>query len=499
MESKKQDIGFRDIYGSFSLSGTEFAISVKSIQEVVNEPDHYKSIPLSPDYLLGLFNLRGMIIPVVDLRRIFRFPETAEVIEKKIAIIEHGDLCVGILFDTTCEVFNGSDIEKNDFNEKENTTENQVVQGVFKLDDGNRIIQILDPFKILNLNDLPRPDISAANKSNRKNKGPKIQCISFQVGNANCSLGINAIQEIVRVKKIDNTALSNEICLGAINVRSNTIPVIDFSKILGYKPDSLSEETLEIERPIIIMKLGDGLFGLLVNSVENIISYFEEELVKFPVLSERKKDIFQGCISIEGQEETILLDHLNILSNSEVDRITRGHSNLYKEKAVTDKKLSGEDSSKKTYITFSVENNYGLEITEVNEVIDCPKDFLVPPSLSKNFKGMINLRGNLIAVIDPRILYEIHNSQNLKNQKILIFQIQESKFGLLVDTVNSILSFQENDKMSLPQLLYKGGQQSLSQDVKEAIQISNFENQKTTLMVLNLEAIWSRISLAEAS
>ena len=102
----------KEIYGSFLLSGSEFAISVKAIQEVVNEPESYNPVPLSPNYLLGLFNLRGMIIPVVDLRKIFDFPDNHEANEKKVAIIEHGNICVGILFDQTCEVFNGNDSDR---------------------------------------------------------------------------------------------------------------------------------------------------------------------------------------------------------------------------------------------------------------------------------------------------------------------------------------------------------------------------------------------------
>jgi len=102
------------IYGSFSLGGSEFALSASSIQEVVNEPEAYSVIPLSPAYLLGIFNLRGVIVPVVDLRRIFDLPirEMDGHEQRKVAIVEHGHLCLGLLFDATAEVFSDEDVER---------------------------------------------------------------------------------------------------------------------------------------------------------------------------------------------------------------------------------------------------------------------------------------------------------------------------------------------------------------------------------------------------
>jgi purine-binding chemotaxis protein CheW len=491
----------RDIFGSFSLCGTEFAISVKSIQEVVNEPASYNPVPLAPSYLLGLFNLRGMIIPVVDLRKVFNFSDEETSYERKIAIIEHGNLCVGLLFDFTCEVFNGNEVERSQFNQSAEEQNDQVVQGVFKLDNGKRVIQILDPYEILNLNDVPKSDDSVATSFQKQKKGKKSQCISFQIGDATCALGIDTIQEIVNVSKIDNTALSNDICLGAINIRENTIPVINFEKILGYKTVCVNDDNTESERrhKIVIMRLEDELFGLLVNTVENIISYYDEDVIKFPVLSEEKKEMFIGCISQEDGDETILLDHSEVLSHSEVERITRGHSQLYKENSESAAQLKQNNNNKKTYITFSIDNNYALGISEVNEVIDYTEDILVPPGLSKHFRGMLNLRGDMIAIIDPRILYQIKEASTAKDPKVLIFKINDVKYGFLVDSVDSIVSFQEDEMIMLPEIVYKGSEKSLSADVKEAIQVNGDEEDKTTLLALNLDAISSKVSFATAS
>ena len=71
--------------------------------------------------MVGVFNLRGSIIPLVDLRVFFNLThkENSELLEKKIAIIEYGDHCIGLLFDTIGEVFHQRDYEKIEFLDQE--------------------------------------------------------------------------------------------------------------------------------------------------------------------------------------------------------------------------------------------------------------------------------------------------------------------------------------------------------------------------------------------
>ncbi|MBN20280.1 MAG: hypothetical protein CL678_03245 [Bdellovibrionaceae bacterium] len=499
MENQTQELkNFeRNIFGSFSIGENNYAISVKSIQEVVNEPQEYTPMPLSPSYLLGLFNLRGSIIPVIDLKKIFELNHSEEnVSEKKIAIIEHGKQRVGILFDKTGEVFNGNDYEKSDFNTKGENIKEQVVQGVFKMDDGKKIIQIIDPIEVLNLDKVPYSTDHDFQEESKKQKGKRAQCISFTVGDSRCSLNIEAIQEIIKIDKIENTALSSNLCLGAIDIRGNTIPVVDFSCLLGYGKNNEIDLTQDKNNKVIVMKIDRNFFGLLVSSVESIISYYEEDIMKFPVLSEKKKNMFEGCIRSQSNQETILLDHKQILSNQEVETITRGHSNLYKEKSDVLKEEDKKSINLKTYITFSIQDHYALQIDEVKEVINLPEKFLNPPNLSKHFKGMINLRGDLVAVIDPRVLYEMKENTSPIESKVMIFSLNQIKFGLMVDSVDSILTFDDNKKINIPSIIYQGKAGSLSEDVKEAVEFKLDDSEaKKTLMILNLISVASRAHL----
>ncbi len=485
----------RDIYGSFSLSGTEFAISVESTQEVVNEPEGYTRVPLCSDNLLGLFNLRGIVIPVVDLRKIFNFPLDEFREERKIAIIEHGESCIGLLFDFTSEVFNGNKLDRSDFHQSAEMEREQIVQGVFKMDEGERIIQILNPYGLLNLKRIPRSDNSAVKSYLKRKSAKRHQCISFYVDGSNCALGIGVIQEIVAAQNIDKTALSHDLCLGALNVRGSSVPVIDLKKILNIETQSTTNATPTNESRIIIMRLENELFGLLIDSVESICSYYDEELVQFPVLESDKQEVFKGCISRDGKLETILLDHDALLSDKELMRITRGHSRLYHEKmdAASTLKAQGKDVLR-TYISFHIDGSYALEISEVMEVVDYPKAIIVPPNKAKNCIGMFDLRGSLIPIIDPRLVYSLGLESRPSPPKLLILKAPESLFALVVDSVDSIISFHDSEKVKLPQILYSAEDKNApSQDIKDAFQYEEVSELKKTILVLNLDAVITRM------
>lgn len=499
-ETKERKVSH--IYGSFSIGDAEFAIAVEAIQEVVNAPESYTQMPLAPDYLLGLYHLRDMVIPTVDLSKIFNLKPVEELREnRKIVIVEYGDLCVGLLFDGTGDVFNAADQQLKLFEAEPQSKEDQMIKGVFKMDEGTRVVQVLDPLQVLNLDKIPRSPSRSSSLSSKAKKGERKQCISFLLNESLCALEINNIQEIVKIKKIDNSALAGDYCYGSINLRGNSIAVINFRKILGLKDASQEiDDVLSENSRVIVMKINGDLFGFLVDEIENIVPFYDQDLIEFPVLSHKKQEIFKGCITNDEFDkdipEIILLDHELILSNDEILSITKGHRFLYKDNvASTEETKNKQISERKTYLTFSIQDFYALEIENVNEVINFPESVLHPPNIPKSYDGMINLRGEMVAIINPRSLYGM-TEQDLDREKskILIFSVSNSKYGLVVDEVSSIITVSEEEKAKLPKILYQNSGATFCGDVEEAIEITEGE-EKRTLMILNLGSVCHRLGL----
>jgi purine-binding chemotaxis protein CheW len=103
-------------YLTFRLGREEFGIQVRHVREIMGVQD-ITAVPGTPPHLKGVINLRGKIIPVVDLRIKFSFPEapfTQTTCIIVVQVFQEGEqTLIGLIVDGVCEVLNinGADIE----------------------------------------------------------------------------------------------------------------------------------------------------------------------------------------------------------------------------------------------------------------------------------------------------------------------------------------------------------------------------------------------------
>ena len=94
-------------YLTFSLSGGEYAIAVLRVREIIEHEDVTR-VPSTPAFIRGVINLRGSVVPVVDLARKFRLPESAVTKRTCIVIVEvaseNGKIVMGVLADAVNQV-----------------------------------------------------------------------------------------------------------------------------------------------------------------------------------------------------------------------------------------------------------------------------------------------------------------------------------------------------------------------------------------------------------
>jgi purine-binding chemotaxis protein CheW len=299
----------------------------------------------------------------------------------------------------------------------------------------------------------------------------------------------------VNIDKIENKILADGICLGTIDIRGNTVPVIKFGALLGFESDATDDISQKDCKRVIVMKAGDDLFGLLVDSLNSIISYYDDELAPFPALGDCKINMLAGCISSpDGSAQTIVLNHDEILIAKEITSITKRNSVLFKDGPEKSREQKKGALSRNTLITFSLDSRYGLDMTDVREVINYPDDLIRSLNMSRNLRGMINLRGELIAVIDTRVLYKMNESDESSVSKVLVFENDGMKLGLLVDSVDSIVPFSEDELIEIPQFMFSSSDRMISEDVKKALIIKD-DSESQTICILDLPSVSARMRL----
>jgi len=134
-------------YLTFSLAGEEYGIGILKIKEIIGMMP-ITPIPRTPSYVKGVINLRGKVIPVVDLRLKFEMEEISYTERTCIIVVETrgeaGSVLIGIVVDSVSEVLNirGSEIEETPaFGARLDT---DYILGMAKRDGGVKILLDID-------------------------------------------------------------------------------------------------------------------------------------------------------------------------------------------------------------------------------------------------------------------------------------------------------------------------------------------------------------------
>lgn len=113
---------------------------------------------------------------------------------------------------------------------------------------------------------------------------------------------------------------------------------------------------------------------------------------------------------------------------------------------------SEEDTQKGRFLTFSLDNeSYGIEIKHVTEIIGIQTITQIP-ELPKYMKGIINLRGKIIPVMDIRLRFKKEPKEYNDRTCVVVIDINDRSIGLIVDNVSEVLSISDENIVDPPQM-----------------------------------------------
>ncbi|MBN1584548.1 MAG: chemotaxis protein CheW [Anaerolineae bacterium] len=87
----------------FNLANEQFGIDIDAVSSIV-EWHEIKAVPYAPPFVEGVTNLRGMVLPVIDLRKRFRLPQKKITANTRIIIVELNGETIGLIVDAVSEV-----------------------------------------------------------------------------------------------------------------------------------------------------------------------------------------------------------------------------------------------------------------------------------------------------------------------------------------------------------------------------------------------------------
>ena len=144
-----------DQYLTFSLAGEEYGVDILTVQEV-KVWTRVTSLPNTPTYIKGVLNLRGVIVPIIDLRSRFEmeavdYSETTVIVILKLAV-DNRDKIIGLVVDAVSDVLDIPRSAQKPVDSFEVHSKSEAITGVASVN--NKLVIMLDTTRLLTTGDL---------------------------------------------------------------------------------------------------------------------------------------------------------------------------------------------------------------------------------------------------------------------------------------------------------------------------------------------------------
>ncbi len=230
---------------TFLLNEEEFAFDIMSVQEIIRLPRMAK-VPRTPAYVDGIANLRGVVLPVIDVRTRFGMERKEETDRTRVLVVDLKGVKTGMRVDRVMQVVRVQRSEIEAPSAAIRGTSSAYLEGVVKLDQGRRIVMSLNASRICDISLAPADAVSASDSTPH---GPSLatgfsptrevdtataikKLVTFRIAREEYGVPLEDVREILRVQTPKQVPDVPDYVLGVLTVRGQILPVIDLRRLL---------------------------------------------------------------------------------------------------------------------------------------------------------------------------------------------------------------------------------------------------------------------------
>lgn len=309
------------------------------------------------------------------------------------------------------------------------------------------------------------------------------KCISFTVGGLRFALAMEAIQEIMRVPELQPSVMLGRLCKGWLNLRGAPVGVVDFGALLQCAPGTGDPD----DARVLVVRIGDEQLGLLVDAVDDIRPYFDTDILPIPMLGTARGAMYRGCLPHAELGDSLFLAHEALFSDLEVSEICAGHRRLYGAQAGAARAAEKKVGPRRVYLAFSLETGWAADIGQVREIVGFDGPVTRPPGMPACVHGMMQVRQQMVCVVDLRTLYGMAPLEDRSGCRVLVLEHEGERFGLVVDRVDTILSLPDSQRRPSPQLLRVNGPDDMRRDAAEVLEVPGEDGREEVRTLLDKE------------
>jgi purine-binding chemotaxis protein CheW len=445
------------------LAGNEvFAVDMAPVQEIIRVPVMVR-VPLAPPTLEGLANLRGKVLPIVSLRRLFGFPDQEPDDATRAVVVDYGQP-LGFVVDRVASVVGVEASQIEGVGSIRSTVDTELISGIIKDVGGHAMIMVLDFAKLIAREfsglaaSLPHTGAGAAPSTAASTEADatsdELQLVSFEVAGQEYALAIEDVQEIVQVpEQIIHVPHSESHVLGVMTLRNRLLPLVSLRGMFGLPTRELDESSR-----IVVVSLGDVAVGVVMDSVNEVLRVARSQVDAMPSLLARDgelADIEQICRLDGGKRMVSILSAQHLFHHSVIKEAlttvdSQAKDNERDARADLDEEAAGDDEQ---VVVFRLDKEeYGVPIASVQEIVRVPEALTHVPKAPPFVEGVINLRGAVLPVIDLRQRLGLATVERSDRQRIMVFLIAHIRTGFIVDSVAEVLRIQKSSIEAAPRL-----------------------------------------------
>jgi purine-binding chemotaxis protein CheW len=492
---------------TFHLGGECFAFPMKSVLEIIRVPSTV-NVPLTPTALVGLANLRGTVLPVIDLRRALALEDRGYDDATRVVVVDCGQP-VGLVVDRVARVMNVEPYSIESSRSVQDTVRVDLLTGVVKNVDGHDLIQLLDASKLVALQfstiSQQRTDreagvggalaVTAGRDSRQGDDDDTIQLVSLVVDGQEYAFAIHDVDEIVRVpEQIAHVPHAQSHVLGLINLRNRLLPLVSLRRIF-----SLGELSLNENNRVVVVRLdtgaGDGeRVGIVVDQVREVLRVSASAQDRLPsILSRGAVDEIGAVCRLDGGKRLVSILSAGALFQQKAFQdaldLQRQHEDSERAAASEEDAAMQDENDETQLVVYQLASQeYGVDIHSVQEIIRVPETLNRVPKTPEFVEGMINLRGMVLPVVEMRLRFGFRRVERNDRQRILVLNVGGVRTGFIVDSVTEVLRVPRSAVERSPKL-------SEEQD-KLIGRVANLNDGKRMILVLDAEPLLDHSELA---
>ncbi len=427
---------------TFMLKDEEFGFDIMSVQEIIRPPKLSK-VPRTPAYVQGIANLRGVVLPIIDMRPRFGMEHAEDTDGTRVLVIDVGGVKIGLRVDRVKQVTSVSRSDTEEPPAAIRGTSTDYLNGVVKLDSGARIVMALDASKVCDLKLDGGQSAASANGGAQENasagSGNDVaedlqQLVSFRVAKEEFAFPMERVREILRVQTPTKIPDAPDYVLGVLTVRGQLLPIIDLRRQLQLK--SMAEESI-------------GRCGLIRHAFESWLTALRSKAadaehdwtIAASEIFHTHADVFSSSsqVLMDGIARLRALDEKLVRLAKQGQQIEYGGDTagvgvcLQEMAAVAEELLSGlADFAQKVPVHIQDDQRIvvvdaggmllGLVVDHVNEVLQVSRKSVDPPpaiasSDGRDLSGIAKLDEGkrLLLLLDPTQILKQDNLQRLCN------------------------------------------------------------------------------------